>query len=280
MAGTNFNLNLAKAVGAIDVVDSILNKQTDQPKKEPMLSNFLGELKSPKHMMQLAKPYLFYVQFIGTDKVFGANNSRTMSFLCHRANIPGYSFDLKESFIGGIPYSVPVGLHQDEFSCSFYIDRQHNIPQVFEDHKNEIMNSSNFDSNYLFKYKSDYQFSIELKILDMTNQDSRVVMSYLMQNCMIKTTSFDNLDWAGQQQIHQMHLVLNYEYISKTGIEQPSFTNPDTTTAIKTAANKLELPLNFDTIKLQTPQLASAFDSAKKYVNKAVNIRSTISNFF
>lgn len=282
MAGTKRNLTVAGALGAIDVIDSLLNKQTTKPKPtESMMSDFMAEMKSDKHLLQLSKPYLFYVEFVSADTIFSATNAKTISFLCHRCNIPGFHFDMKDSFISGIPYKVPVGLVQEDFRCTFYVDRGYRIPQMFEEYRSAVMNSDTSNSNFLFKYKRSYQFTININVLDVTNQNNDIVMMYQLQNCIIDSVSYDNLDYASTQQTQQVNIHANYEYNVRTPIDRAiNSTAPSAQKKTDNILNKLGIPLNFDTVRLKAPQLGAIFDQASSYGSKAKNIGSTIKNFF
>lgn len=284
MTGTKTNLGIAKALGAIDVADSLLNKAIGQGKNSgagtiaaPMLSKFMAEMKSSKHLMQLSKPYLFFVRFISSDAIFSNANSTTMSFLCHSCSIPGYMVETQSAIISGIPYKVPVGISFPEFTCSFFVDRNYRIPKIFEDHKNSMIDSRNENSSYLVKYKNSFQFQIEVSILDVTNIDSDVVNMYKLKNCFVENVRFDNLDWSAQNQVQQVYLTMNQEYVESISTDKtPNSTAPSAQKSINNVLNKATTALNFDTVKAMSPAFGSLYDTASSYVTKVSDISDKI----
>jgi hypothetical protein len=249
------------------------------------VQRFLQELKSPKHRFQLAKSHLFVVEFYLQGGI--TTDLQMLSLLCHSVTTPGQHLITQPAIIQGLKYEVPVGVQQDDLMCSFYVDRNFQIPQIFDAHRSKIVDqylpgTPSERGPYTFGYKSDYQIPlITVTTLDVTNRDSdkRAVMRY--NNCFVKSMQAMNFDYANTN-IQLLSLIIDFEWVSSS---YPSLNltpaNPGPVTEMNRILNKTTIPVNFDTLNSLGANLSSFYNEGKNYVAKAATtVSDTIKNFF
>jgi hypothetical protein len=249
------------------------------------VQNFLQELKGPKHRFQLAKSHLFMVTMDFGVPI--SDSVRMMSMLCHQVVLPGQHLQTQPAYIHGLKYEVPVAVTQDDLMVSFYVDRNYQVPQIFDQHLNRIVNqykgSSTERGSFLFKYKTDYQIpKISISLLDITNKDSDVRAVYTYENCFVKSSQAMSLDYQNTN-IQQYSLIIDFERTYKefkalklTPVENKTKSRMDA------ILKRVTLPVNFETVRAMIPEISNKFNQAKDYLSSAneKGVESTLKSFF
>lgn len=250
------------------------------------LQNFLQELKNSKHKFQLAKSHLFQVEFYFGSGV--SSDQQMVSLLCHQVTMPGQHITTQPAMIQGLRYEVPVGIQQDDLMCSFYVDRNFQIPQIFDVHRSKIVSqyldgnpSATVRGSYLFDYKDTYKIDIVVKTFDVTNKDSDIKSITKYHNCFVKSQQAMNFDYQNTQ-IQLMSLIIDFEHITKvfSGLETTP-ANPGPEKQMNLFLNRTTSPLNFDTLREIAPDLAATYQSTTNTISKvATSVEQTIKSFF
>jgi len=248
------------------------------------VQKFLQELKSPKHRFQLAKSHLFVVDFM-----FGSGIStdlQMLSILCHSVTTPGQHITTQPAVIHGLKYEVPSGIQQDDLMCSFYVDRNYQIPQIFDAHRSKIVDQYSTDKQnrgtYNFGYKNEYQIpTVNVSTLDITNRDAdvRSVMTY--HNCFVKSTQAMNFEYSNTN-VQLLSVIIDFEWVSSKHNElNLTPNNPGPEKPMSGILNKTTIPVNFDTLQqLGSDIAAKDFNEAKNNTLSSSSPTSYIKSFF
>lgn len=159
---------------------------------------------------------------------------RKLTFFCSDAMIPGWRASTERGKIYGLPYEVVTGLEQDPLWLSFNSDIMHKIPNIFlSGIKDTPQRFSTFGAGantpYAPRYKSEYQFGIDLYILD--DQFNRIA-TYNFINSFIKTVQMIQLG-ADNKGIPKVTVEIVYERVSSELARQPNQpSSRDTTSTI------------------------------------------------
>lgn len=211
--------------------------------------DFIAELSSDGK--RVSKSYLYEVSFtfgklrpdIKSKAPVDDNMLRKLTFFCSSVNIPGYRSDTQRSSIYGLPYEVVTRLEQDPLWLSFYADILHKIPDLFfSGIRSGSQPFSVYGENgtgakdvspYTPRYKSEYQFNVDLSILD---ENFKPVSIYKFTECFIKTVQQVALG-AGNVAVPEVTIEIIYERVtsqlveghSRQAVETKSVTKKDTT---------------------------------------------------
>jgi hypothetical protein len=210
-----------------------------------------------------------------------------MSLLCHSVTTPGLHITTHPAMIQGLKYEVPIGVQQDDLMCSFYVDRNYQIPQIFDAHRSKVVDQYMPDNpgergTYMFGYKDEYQIpTIVVRTLDITNKDNDSKAIFFYHNCFVKSMQAMNFEYANTG-IQQLSLIIDYEWVS---VSYPSLdltpANPSPQSAMSRVVNKTTIPQNFDTLKALGAEVSSIYDEGTKFVSKALTTTTdTIRSFF
>lgn len=160
------------------------------------LTNFIAEV--GKDARRVGKSYLYEATFTFNKlspqmkSVSPVNDDllRKLTFFCNRTNLPGYRSDTQRGSIYGLPYEVASKLEQDPLWMSFYADILHKIPNLFfsglrnGNQDFSVYGSGGDDAPFTPRYKNEYQFDVDIKILD---ENFKPVSIYKYTKCFIKT---------------------------------------------------------------------------------------------
>ena len=187
------------------------------------LNAFKSRLK--KSGSRVGKSYLYQVNFI-FDKIsptiknvnpLTTETIKDLTFFCNKAAIPGWSSKTEKTSIYGLGYEVVTGLQQDPLWLTFDSDILHTIPNTFMSGlKSNPQGFSIFGdgdrSPFAPRYKNEYQFEIEISILD---ENFNIVQTYDLDACFIKQVQQIPLG-SGDTSIPQVTVEIIYERISST----------------------------------------------------------------
>ena len=244
--------------GALDFVGNI--GRPVPPKgstsKKGSISEFMATMQSSTNGLQMSKPFLYDVQ-MAIPVVSPAAN--ILRLFCHSASIPGYNVGVYPTKIYGLPYSVPYEMTYEPISFTFYVDRAHNIPKLFDDYKDQLM----FDPvDHSPRYFENMAFSTIIHLYDADNVST--IAQYNLLNCFVGNVQAMNLNAAALNQVQEISVTLIFEnLIRSSGASGGSMiSNPLPTNLMNglTSKSGMILPLNFDTFKMKFPDLADKFD--------------------
>jgi len=188
--------------------------------------DFIAELGSDSK--RVAKGYLYEVAFtfgklspeLKPTAPVDDNVLRKLTFFCSSANIPGYRSDTQRASIYGLPYEVVTRIEQDPLWLSFYADILHKIPNLFfagikaGPQAFSVYGDNGEGTNdlapYTPRYKTDYQFNIDLSILD---ENFKAVSIYKFTECFIKTVQQVALG-AGNNNVPEVTIEIIYERVT------------------------------------------------------------------
>lgn len=187
--------------------------------------NFIAEL--GKDGRRLGRSYLYEVTFwfnkispdLKSHIPLDEELNKKLTFFCTDAMIPGWRANTEQASIYGLPYEVVTNIQQDPLWISFNADILHRIPHTF---MSGLKDSSQpfsifgqgINSPLVPKYKSEYQFNIDITILDEAND---YVAKYEFINSFIKTVQLIQLG-VDNKAVPKVTVEIIYERV-KTNLE-------------------------------------------------------------
>ena len=203
-------------------------KATETPRSDDIFSlqNFIAALGSQGR--RIGRGYLYEVTFnfnkieptIKNIAPLSEDIQRTLTFFCSSAILPGWRADTQRVTIYSIPYEIVTRLEQDPIWLTFNADILHKIPNTFlSGLKSAPQRFSVFgggpNSPFAPRYKNEYQFTVEMKILD---ENFYPVAKYRFMNSFLKTVQLIQLG-TDNKNIPQVTTEIVYEYVESVLME-------------------------------------------------------------
>ena len=154
---------------------------------------------------ELAKPSRFKVNLNLPPILQQAVDSKTMSFRCESATLPGRTIATGDIRIYGPNEKFPYQTTYEDVSLTFIVTGSMIEKTLFDNWLNQI----NPQNSWHFKYKQDYATDIEIIQYDNSNNEIHKVK--LVEAFPIAANQLD-LDWGSDAAYHKMTVTFAYTY--------------------------------------------------------------------
>lgn len=153
----------------------------------------------------LAKPSRFDVKIALPDFLNGITDSKTLSFRCENASLPGRSLATTDLKIYGPVEKFPYQTNYDDITLTFIVSDSMTEKLLFSSWLNHI----NPYSNWNFHFKKEYCVGIEVTQYDQA--DNEVMTVVLVDAFPIAVNQLD-LDWSNDSSYHKLSVTFAYTY--------------------------------------------------------------------
>lgn len=185
------------------MADPLKLDKTD-PNRHGSLNEFIQQVSKSK---SLSKPFLFYVQFNSLN----SESQRDLSLLCHETIIPGYTVMSQSAKVYGLPIEMPYELAFDPVRVTFWVDQSHKVPLLFHVQRDKIINPLDYSPKYRDDYETYLMPSVDICVIETSKHE--VVATYSLKNAFVKSVNAMNLTWSAQNQVQEVTVDLQYEYM-------------------------------------------------------------------
>lgn len=192
------------------------------------VTHSLNDFLNMVHQKPLNKPTMFLVEFPDFD------NGEELSLLCHSTHIPGYTIMSNPLKMYGLPVERPYEIAFDPARITFYVDQDHALPYRLYAKRDEVIDPVSYSPKYAHGAdgKRGYVMpSITIYILkyDVVGETTSTyehfnngpkyecvqIASYVLHNAWIKGVNSMPLSWNAVNQIQEVTVDIQYEYMSQ-----------------------------------------------------------------
>lgn len=150
-----------------------------------------------------------------------SSGAKLFSTFCNNSTIPGYELETERSTIYSLSYEIPVGIHYDPLMVSFYVDNGFTLPAMIYNNRNDkVINLESYSPRYR---DEKMLFTCVLTVFDSGNQFPIAI--YTMDKCFIKTLQQQSVDWSSHNQVMNMTMMIEYEYLYEIALDRLAAVN-------------------------------------------------------
>lgn len=213
-------------------------------------------------------------------------DSRTFSFFCMTANIPGININTAlYQAAGALPTSFPIGVVNQPLTTVFMVDSDHEIMNFFFNWMQKIINHGAADSGsfnevdgalpYEIGYKDEYATNITIRHYSTDSFEDKYY-EVKLENAYPTTLGDLDLAWETNNSFLTLPVAFSYDKISYSGTKSGSPTS--SLSRGNGLLDRLGAIAGLGSVLKQTVDQGVKFDTVQDAINRISRVRNSFDN--